>query len=164
MFGRLEGMSKSGFDRKNKKKKHKRNDARKNRESSIFKMMRVLHFILAKHAFPTNVGTHYTFIDLTNNYYPRPRQPPSPRPPLSRPPPRPPSPRPPPTTYLIGDCIRETKINRFGWRGRCNTGNTDHPERFRRFACLIDRTSQEAAICEGCPSACNVVPGLSVVF
>ena len=153
MFGRLEGMSKSGFDRKNKKKKHKRNDARKNRESSIFKMMRVLHFILAKHAFPTNVGTHYTFIDLTNNYYPRPSQPPSPRP--------------LPTTYLIGDCIRETEINRFGWRGRCNTyytDHTDHTDQFRRFTCVIDRTSQEAAICEGCPSACNVVPGLPDVF
>lgn len=147
-----------GSTERTKKKKHKRNDARKNRESSIFKMMRVLHFILDKHAFPTNVGAHYTFIDLTNNHYPRPRQPPSPRPPSSRP---------PPTTYLIGDCIRETKINRFGWRGRYNTyytGYTNHTERFRRFACVIDRTSQEAAICEGCSSACNVVPGLSAVF
>lgn len=42
-------MTKSGFDRKNKKEEHKRNDARKNRISSIFKMMRVLHFILVKH-------------------------------------------------------------------------------------------------------------------
>ena len=153
MFGRLKGMSKQGFDRKNKKEKHKRNDARKNRDSSIFKMKSVLHFILAIHGFFTNVGAHHIFIDLTNNHYPRPKQPSSSRP--------------PPTTYLIGDCIRETKINRFGWCGRCNTGHTGHTghtDQFRRFACVIDRTSQEAAICEGCSSACNVVPGLSDVF